>query len=518
MANFIRSTILRSRFAIGICLLLVTFWLFTLWNLSRFPVIHQDEPWILSPGYKLFALGIYGSDFFTGFYGMEQHYLQFMPLMSILEGALTHIAGANLFVMRFVPVACALITLALVFRLGKSVASPNVGLLAGVLLVSWAWLPAGGRALGSGVPLIDLARIVRYDILVVPLGLAALLLFVRSQRGERRFRVFAAGIFAGLAGLAHLYGLFWLGALGMLVLIHTRHRLRSLFWLATGAALVWFPWLLLLENNWNDYLAQIFSDRALYNILSPEFFLQNLLMEPQRYHFNFSVPGAWLLAAGVPLALLYALWRVRRHEQLLLIVVPAVILTLLMALLVSQKLFNYLVTIVPLFALLIAVALLRLWRLRWIGPALCGMILLIVCGSGIVQMQQMQARANQTSAPGFLSELRAAIPEGNIVLGHPQYALPFIQGGFRSTFLLFLFADPNANLHPVTMSAALLKVAPQYIIFDPAMQELFSDQSSDETRAWSGEFHAFMREHRATMVARVFDQESNPLLIFRLDP
>ncbi len=57
----------------------LTFWLVSLLNLNRFPVIHQDEPWILSPGYKLFTQGTFGSDFFTGFYGMERHYLQFMP-------------------------------------------------------------------------------------------------------------------------------------------------------------------------------------------------------------------------------------------------------------------------------------------------------------------------------------------------------------------------------------------------------------------------------------------------------
>lgn len=510
---------LSPRVTRAIYLLVVLFWFFSVWNLDRLPVVHQDEPWILAPGYKLFTQGIYGSDFFTGFYGMERHYLQFMPLMSLLEGLVTHVAGANLFAMRLVPVACALLTIALTFALGKTFASPSVGLLACTLMMTWAWLPAGGRALPSGVPLVDLARIVRYDILVPPLGLAALLLYSKSMRGGQDSLLLVSGIFAGLAGLAHLYGLFWLAALGSLGLLRQRDRLRTLILLATGSLLIWLPWLAILVQNWTDYLAQIFQDRARYAVLDPNFFLTNFLTEPQRYHLNWDVPGVWLLVAGVPLAFISTLWLSRENKQLRAIAIPAALLWLLVALLTSQKLFNYLGTVVPLFALLVAIALLYLWRLRWFGTVLSSAIVLIILVSGAVQLQIMQAQAARTPSPTLLfTELRATIPVGSIVLGHPQYGLPFMDSEYRSVLLLFLLADKNANRQPISMTEALERVAPQYVIYDPAMDALFSDRSTLENAKWNDEFHAYLSEHHATVTQMLWDQEQNRLVIYRLDP
>ena len=63
--------------------LVLAFWGYSLWNLDRSPLVSEDEPWILSPGYSLFTRGGYGSELFTGYYGMEHHYLEFMPLMSV---------------------------------------------------------------------------------------------------------------------------------------------------------------------------------------------------------------------------------------------------------------------------------------------------------------------------------------------------------------------------------------------------------------------------------------------------
>jgi hypothetical protein len=80
--------------------LLLVFWWVSIWNLSRYPLIEEDEPWILSPGFKLFAQGVYGSDLFRGFHGMEQHYFEFMPLMSWLEGAMSRLLGVGVLQMR----------------------------------------------------------------------------------------------------------------------------------------------------------------------------------------------------------------------------------------------------------------------------------------------------------------------------------------------------------------------------------------------------------------------------------
>ncbi|MBI3760965.1 MAG: hypothetical protein HY260_03770, partial [Chloroflexi bacterium] len=93
--------------------MLLLFWAFSAIHLDRFPTVHQDEPWILSPGYKLFSQGVYGSDLLVGYYGMERHYFEFMPLMSILQGPAAEFFGLGVLQMRFVPVSLGALTLAL---------------------------------------------------------------------------------------------------------------------------------------------------------------------------------------------------------------------------------------------------------------------------------------------------------------------------------------------------------------------------------------------------------------------
>lgn len=152
----------------------------TTWNLDRFPPITQEEPWILSPGYKLFTEGVYGSDLFAGLFGMDRHYL-FLPLMPLLEGAAVSILGLGVWQMRIVAALLGTTTLLLAFQLARQFAGSSGGILTLLLLLFWQWGPAGDGRWASGIPLLDFSRIARYDILTAPLGLGALLCFVVAE-------------------------------------------------------------------------------------------------------------------------------------------------------------------------------------------------------------------------------------------------------------------------------------------------------------------------------------------------
>jgi hypothetical protein len=70
--------------------------------------------------------------------------------------------GLGLFQARLVPLALILLTLALTHRLGAKLFSPWHGTMAIAILVTWRI--AGPFAhLVSGIPLADVARIIRYD-------------------------------------------------------------------------------------------------------------------------------------------------------------------------------------------------------------------------------------------------------------------------------------------------------------------------------------------------------------------
>ena len=306
--------------------LLLIFWGVSVTNLGRYPLVEEDEPWILSPGYKFFTQGVYGSNLFRGFHNMDQHYFEFMPLMAWLGGAATRPLGVGVLQLRWLPVSLGVVALALTYALARRFTRPSVGLVTLAFLLWWQWTAGQQRMLGSGIPLMDITRIARYDMLVLPLGLAALWAACQAQRtGSSRFDLLAGGL-GGLAGLAHLYGLFWLG--GVLVLrlagsgFSPRRVARTVAAIMAGAGLAWSGWLVYIGLHWPDFLAQTVQYGERFGLLDPAFYLASLRDEPHRYHVGarslvaLGRPGLWLLIVGVPLAwaaLGVAVWRTRQR-------------------------------------------------------------------------------------------------------------------------------------------------------------------------------------------------------------
>src|SRR5581483_1207134 len=123
------------------------------------------------------------------------------------------------------------LTLLLTFWLAARLFDTAVGALAVAILVLVRWTGLTYVQL-SGIPLVDLARIARYDPLVPVIGLGSLHVYLTARAARPRWSGLAmalAGLLAGLSGLAHLYGLFWLPAL--LLLAFWDRRRRAVGWL-----------------------------------------------------------------------------------------------------------------------------------------------------------------------------------------------------------------------------------------------------------------------------------------------
>ena len=54
---------------------------------------------------------------------MERHYLEFMPLMSLLQGAASRLFGLGVFQMRVVPVALGMLTLILTYAVARKLST-----------------------------------------------------------------------------------------------------------------------------------------------------------------------------------------------------------------------------------------------------------------------------------------------------------------------------------------------------------------------------------------------------------
>src|SRR5262245_23358482 len=99
--------------------IILIFWANCLAYLDAWPLVYEDEPWIMSPGYTFWEERRLASDLFTGFYHMEQHYFALVPVFSLFNGGLAHLIGLGLFQTRFAIMALMLLALAATYGLGR---------------------------------------------------------------------------------------------------------------------------------------------------------------------------------------------------------------------------------------------------------------------------------------------------------------------------------------------------------------------------------------------------------------
>lgn len=494
----------------------------TTWNIDRFPQVHSDEPWRLSPGYKFFSQGVFGSDLHAGFLGLEKNYFEFMPLMPLVEGAITHVLGLGVWQMRLASVLLGTLTMLLAFRLAHRLGDPLAAVIVLVLLMFWQWTPGGDAYLASGVPLVDVSRIARYDVLAALLGLGALYCAARSDGAAGPSPDLLSGALAGLAGLTHVYGFFWVPVLLLLVFLDGLQpgggpAPRRAALVLMGTIAVCSVWVAFALAHWHDFVEQtLFFHRDQMLLLDPSFYARNLLGEYSRYRLGLRNPaalgrsGLWLLLFGVPAAILWTGRRAvrQRDREARVLLVPVLALPLLFALLIRSKTTNYLVSFVPPVALLVArwmAALLRSPQSRGRMVVQAALTLTLVQGAwGIAHMLSAASRAEPPDR--VLRELREAVPAPGRILGPPQYWLAFGDRDFRSLNLAFMLSSPRLN-RPISIEAAMREIAPRFVILPVPPYG----------RAAQDSFRRFMADHRARIVREMRDANGALVRVYELD-
>jgi hypothetical protein len=288
------------------------------------------------------------------------------------------------------------------------------------------------------------------------------------------------------------------------------------------------PWLAIMAANFSDYAGQNFQYRDRFDLASPYFYMTNLVTEPARYHLGLQDPqtvvraGFWLLVVGLPCALLFLALSARRpaagaQYRLL---IPALTVPWLFALLISNKQYNYVAPVVPLFALVVASALAHLLREPRAGlRALAAVILLLIGAQGALGLAHMQQAAGASSSPETVfAPLRATIPPDARVLGKPQYWLAFPDHDYRSIVSLPQLSDPHITPAPVPWADAFAQIAPRVVLLDAELDGMFADQSTLLSRERGAAFDAYMQAHQARLIQTLPDGRGGMLRIFMLSP
>jgi 4-amino-4-deoxy-L-arabinose transferase-like glycosyltransferase len=482
--------------------LLLFFWAVSLTNLTIVPQVYEDEPWQASTGWKLATEGVFGSDMFQGWHSMERRYFGYMPLHPLFLAGIYRVAGLGLFQTRFEPVAMGAVTLALTYSLGRRLWNPTIGLLA-VALLLLVRLTGLTYIQRSGILLVDMARIARYDMVVPVFGLASLHFYLSARRDPLQRPLFygLAGASAGLAGLSHLYGAFWIIVLGLLALWDKVGWLRFAA-LVAGCALTWLPYLLYVLGDVAAWRGQTREYGPRFDLLNPAWYWSNLVRERHRYGPGLGPldwqyllrPGFWSALIVLPLSVSALLYRAHSYRDAAarIIVVPIILFPLLFALLLTFKLVNYTVTFIPLVALAAAWGVWALWnhasqaKLRWVQPLLI-LLGLAVAGEGVSRIVALHTDASKaTPYATFIAQVRAPLAPGSTVLGLHHYWLGMEEMDYRAWPVPLWQSDPRFSSPPIALEDALSAIAPDAILIDSRIVEAFVQNGSigNTVRRW----------------------------------
>lgn len=485
----------------------VLFLVTALRHLDGVPQVYEDEPWQASTAYKLETSGIFGSDLFAGFYAMDQRYYGFMPLHPMLLAAFFRAFGLGLLQARLETVSLSLIVLALTFALGTRLWDAWVGATAVVLLVSVRWTGLTYVQV-TGIPLVDFARIARYDPMVPVIGLASLHLYLSARgRGLRWWLYAAAGALAGAAGLAHLYGLFWLPIL--IVLAAWDGRPRAAGWLFLGSVLPWLPYAAYVLADLPDWRGQTLIYQSRFDLLDASWYRDNLLQEYHRYGPGLGPPdlgwllrvGFWVSLVALPISVIILARRAifKADAAARAIVVPAILLPALFALSIKLKLVNYTLLELPLFALAIAWGIRALWLSgrTWARPLIATLAVAVVVEGGAQLGRLEQAAQTTTPYPTFIAEVRQYLPSGARVLGLHTYWFGLQDFDYRSFLVPLNLADDG-----VPLDEALARVAPDIVLVDSRMREYFNSPRVARDR---DRFNGWLQGHAGHVIGRVDD-------------
>lgn len=494
-------------------------------GLAVVPPVTDDEAWIASSAHKLATEGVFGSDLMRGFFGGERHTYHHMPLYAQLLAVVFRFLGTSALTMRLFPLGCGLLVLLMVFALGRRLGGPGLGSVATILMLGLRVGTGEGR---TGIPLLDLARIGRYDILVPVFGLAALLCFPRSDH-PRPARWLGIGALLGLSTLAHAYGAFLLvGLLGLM--LWGRRALRpGIAPVLAGFVLVLLPWLGFVARGWPDFLGQLAIPEGRFELWSPSFYLGNVLAEAKRYCSVDLLscarprPGAFLILFGVPAALFLALRRgeSRSDDGVRGLAFLLLAQALLFAILLRSKRASYAIALWPFVVVLLAGLLLRLWSdlrspwLRWGAAALLG----FAVGDGALGVWQGHvAQAATTPYERFEARLAGVVPRHARVLGLPRFWLGLPGVDYRTWAVPFGLARSAES--GLTLRQALDATDPDFVLVDPSMAAALAERARPEHPHHSErvDVDSFLAARSATLVAVLEDATYGPVGVYRLVP
>jgi 4-amino-4-deoxy-L-arabinose transferase-like glycosyltransferase len=449
--------------------------------------------------------------------------------------------GVGVVQARLLSVLFGLLALVLTYAVGRRLAGAAAGVGAAALLV----LLRLNLTPLTGLSLTDLGATVRYDLIAVPFGLAAVLLIASRLSSPSTWAVAAAGALVGLAALTQFIGAFFFAPIAIylvtLTVLPFARRLLLVVVLGVAAALPFLPYGAYIASDLDDFRGQaragneeIGASRT--DLFSPAFYPRQLGNELERYQAATGLndvpsslqelaerPSARLaLLVVAPLALVHLLLRMRGSLPHRLLALLLVCLALQLALFESTKRFVYFIVVAPFLCIAIADLACAVWQARprllaqrLVLRGAAALVLLVFAAEGLaVAAQDVRDAPDAPDYAALQSRLEAALPSGAIAMGDNRLWPALRDRDLRSLLLLFYFTNPDISQEETTdVFGAMQRVDVDYLLLSPLSRSVLTSLSPRD----AADFERFLRE-RAVLETTVDSRSYGPIDVYQIEP
>ena len=499
----------------------------TLPDLGNFPGVTDDEIWILNASHKLANEHVFGSDLFTGFWRAEELYLFNMPLHHFVLAGVFKVFGTSIFIARLVSVGYGIMTILLVYGLGRSLRGVGVAVLAVVLLLTLRL----HLAFDTGLPLQEMARSIRYDLAPVPFMLIGTLILLKPTL----LRCAIAGAVFSSATLLQFYGAFMFPAAAIYLLMESgpvRQRVRLVAVVAITAFIVALPYGVVVMTNYDEYQGQTSTLYRRLDLTDPGLYRENFEREELRFRLRFDKVSdlvekpseRYALLIALPACLGYLGWRVQkfneRGDRILFLSLGLIPLQFL--LFDFQKVTFYWIAVVPYFVLAIAVtaeAAFQAIRPHLRQPLKAGAKTLAVAtvtgvlvfgfvAEGIYAQVQGLRKMDATNYMSLRPLMAQYVPPGSKVLGATNFWWAMPDTDFRSYYMLYYRTNPRTTDDVTTLEGYMQEFDPDYVVLN-FVARLFLPSVNPV-------LNAYMEEH-GEQIAFIPDKTYGFIEIWKID-
>lgn len=243
-------------------------------RLATVPVYETDESYTLQVPYEILNRGKLALPMYRYLGGdIENVWHSLTPLFFLILSGFLKVVGFGVLQGRVFNLITVVLTLSMVYLIGRRLFDWRVGLI-GVVLIT------------SDQTVLERSRLMRNDYAAEALALLAFYLYEAAARRQSNRLYIASGLAAGAGVMCHTTILYMLGAICLLMLLTEGRRVflsKKLYQFLAGALAVMSYEIVYDIIDYKNLLMQYRDDDFHFGILSLSGWWSNLLDEPTRY-------------------------------------------------------------------------------------------------------------------------------------------------------------------------------------------------------------------------------------------